>query len=527
MLTLVILLGTILRLYGLTVKPLWYDETGFIAHALKDLGFMSHAVANYKLPYIILLKIWISFFGIGAFATRILSVLLGIASIFLIYQLGKRLFNTSTALIASFLLSISSFHIYHSQQVKHYSLLVFLVLLSFIYLVDFFKGRKSSILLLNLLLNILIVCTHPFGLSIVAVQMLYVLCAHRTIDGKQLKEWFYFQLPLAFFLGLWAWVLFAGRNNLRAILWWVQPPATQNLMDTFSTFIYGGPAYGLSSLEHVSFPPVITGVLMLMFCFFFVRGLVLIFCQEAKSHQVFVVIWLALPIALSFLFSYLFFPVYLIKNFLIFLPAFYLIVARGIAYRRPWISGVILVAVLLLNIVPLRAMFRAKINVDWEKAVHFVKRHEVKDDDIFIIVTTKEIVSFMYYLGGADRAALKDVLIFGKFENNLWQESFQYKDHFIITLGSERYAGKDEYRDFGAGSNILYNSDYIVSDFDKKVMRHEDIIKSHRQIWILISRWAGTVYDNRVFVDKLNPYYELTLAKEVKGIKIFRFSPRS
>jgi hypothetical protein len=509
------------------VKPLWYDETGFIAHAIKDPGFMLHSVANYKVPYIFLLKIWISFFGIGAFATRILSVLLGIASIFLVYQLGKRLFNTSTALIASFLLSISCFHIYHSQQVKHYSFFVFLVLLSFIYFVDFLKGRKPGILLLNLLLNILIVCTHPFGLSIVAVQFLYVICVHRAIDGKQLKEWFYFQLPLVLFLGLWAWILFAGRNNFKAILWWAQPPAMQNLIDTFSTFVYGGPAYGLSSLEHASFPPVIVSVLMLMFCFFFVRGLVLIFCQQAKSHQAFVVIWLVLPIALSFLFSYLFFPVYLIKNFLIFLPAFYLIVARGISYRRQWISGVILVAVLLLNIVPLRTVYSAKINVDWEKAVHFVKGHEVKDDDIFIIATTKEVVSFMYYLGDADRAALKDILIFGKFEDNRWQESFRYKDHFVITLGSERYTGKDEYRDFSTGMNILYNSDYIVSDFDKKVMQHEDIIKSHRQIWVLISRWAGAVYDNRVFIDKLNAHYKLTLAKEVKGIKIFRFSPRS
>lgn len=526
-LTLIILLGTILRLYGLTAKPLWYDETGFIAHALKDPGFMLHSVANYKVPYIVLLKIWINIFGIGAFATRILSALLGIASIFLVYQLGKKLFNTGTALIASFLLSISSFHIYHSQQVKHYSLLVFLVLLSFIYLVDFLNRRKSGILLLNLLLNILIVCTHPFGLSIVAVQFLYVICVHRAIDEKQLKEWFYFQLPLVLFLGLWAWILFVGRNNLKAILWWAQPPVMQNLMDTFSTFVYGGPAYGLSSLEHVSFPPVIVSVLMLMFCFFFVRGLVLICCQQVKSHQAFVVVWLVLPIALSFLFSYLFFPVYLIKNFLIFLPAFYLIVARGIYYRRQWISGVILVAILLLSIVPLRMMYRVKINVDWKKAVSFVKGHELKADDIFIMATTKEVVSFMYYLGDADQAALKDILIFGKFEDNRWQESFRYKDHFIITLGSERYAGKNKYQDLGAGSNILYSSDYIISDFDKKVMRHEDITKSHRQIWLLISRWAGAAYDNRVFIDKLNAYYELTLAKEVKGVKIFRFSPRA
>jgi mannosyltransferase len=522
----VLMLGAVLRLYGLTAKPLWYDETAFIAHALKDMGFMLHSVANYKMPYIILLKFWIAVFGMGAFAVRILSALFGIASILLVYKLGKSLFNTGTALIASFLLSISCFHIYHSQQVKHYSFFVFLVLLSFIYFIDFLERKKPNVLAFNLLLNVLIVCTHPFGLSVIAAQFLYVICVHRAIDGKQLKKWLFFQLPLVLFLGLWAWILFAGRNNLKAILWWARPPAIQNLIDTFSTFVYGGPAYGLSSLEYVSFPPIITSALMLIFGFFFVRGLVLIFCQQAKSHQAFVVIWLVLPVALSFLFSYLFFPVYLIKNFLIFSPAFYLIVARGIYYGRRLVPGVILAVILLLNIVPLRTMCSAKINVDWEKAVRFVKGHELKVDDIFIIATTKEVVPFMYYLSGADKAALKDLLIFGKFEADRWQESFRYKDHFVITLGSERVAGKDEYRDPGTGLNIMYNSDYIVSDFDKKVMQHEDIIKSHRQIWLLVSAWAGDVYGSRTLSDRLGTRFKLTLVNEVGGIKIYRFSPR-
>jgi len=453
----VMLLGAILRLYGLTAKSLWYDEIGFFAHALKGFDFMLHSVANYKIPYIILLKVWIAAFGMGIFATRLLSVMLGVLAIFLTYKLGKRLFNTGSALIASFLLSISCFDIYHSQQVKHYGLLTVLVLLSFVFFIDFFEKKKPYMLGVSLLLNILAVCAHPFGISAVLVQFFYVIYARRSIKIEQLKQWLYFQLPLVLFLGLWAWILFAGGNNFKAILWWSRPPAMQSLIDTFSTFTYGGPAYGLSSLEDTSFPPVIAGALMLMFGVFFVRGLFIIMSQEADSRQAFAVIWLVLPIVLSLVFSYLFFPVYLIKNFLFFLPAFYLITARGIYYRRRLISGVILVAILLLNIVPLRTMYNAKINVDWEKAVRFVKGHELKADDIFIIATTKEVVSFMYYLGDADQAALKDILIFGKFEAGRWQESFRYKDHFIITLGSERYTGKDEYRDPGPGLNMIHN----------------------------------------------------------------------
>lgn len=523
----VMLLGAILRLYGLAAKPLWYDETGFIAHALKDLGFMLHSVANYKIPYIILLKVWIAAFGIGAFATRILSALLGIASILLVYRLGKSLFNTGIALIASFLLSISCFHIYHSQQVKHYSFLVFLVLLSFIYFIDFLKRKKSSVLMVNLLLNILIVCTHPFGLSVIAVQFLYVICIHRVIDRKQLKKWLYFQLPLVLFLGLWAWILIAEKDYFKAILWWARPPNIQSLTDTFLTFYYGGPTYGLDSLNHASFPPMIALAMILVFGIFFILGLFRIFSQQVKGHQAFVVIWLVAPIALSFLFSYLFFPVYLIKDFLFFLPAFYLIVARGIYHKRKLFSLAILVIIFLLNIIPLKTMYGATINVDWQKAVRFIKGNDLKDDDIIIMATTKEAVPFMYYLSDADKAALKDLLIFGKFEGGRWQESFRYKGHLIITIGIEQSQGKAGYQDPGPGINMMHSLDYIASDFDRKVMQQEDIINSNRQIWLLVSRWEDDVNRSaQALSDKLKMHFKLTLSKKVGGIKIYRFRPR-
>ena len=319
--------------------------------------------------------------------------------------------------------------------------------------------------------------------------------------------------------------MFAGKENFKVILWWLRLPNMQSLIETFSTFCYGGPEYGLSSLDVASFPPEIVMAMMLVFGIFFIRGLFLIFSQQAKSHQAFVVVWLILPIALSFLFSYLFFPVYLIKNFLIFLPAFYLIVAQGIYHKRQFFSLTILVIIFLLNIVPLKMMYGASINVNWQKAVRFIKGNDLKDDDIVIMATTKEVVSFMYYLSDADKTALEDMLIFGKFEDGSWRESFRYKGHSIITLGSERTQGKDGYYDSGSGTNKIYSLDYITTDFDKKVMK-EDILNSNRQVWLLVSKWAGDAYCSQKMSDKLKAYFRLTLAKEVGGIKICRFAPR-
>ncbi len=523
----VLLLGTMLRLYGLTAKPLWYDEVGFIAHALKGLDFMANPVAHYKIPYTILLKMWIGIFGIGASAARILSVLFGVASILVTYQLGKRLFNTGVALIASFLLSISCFHIYHSQQVKHYSLLTFLVLLSFIYFIDFFKRKKPGLLMANLLLNILVVCTHPFGISMILVQFLYVAYLHRVIEREQLKKWLSFQLPLVLFLGSWAWMLCAEKEYFKAILWWARPPRAQNLVDTFRTFCYGGPTYGLDALNPAFFPPMIVLAMTWVFGIFFILGLFRIFSQHAKGHQVFAVIWLAAPITLTFLFSRLFFPVYLIKDLLIFLPAFYLIVAKGIYHKRRLFSFAILAAIFLLNTVPLQTMYGATINVDWQKAVRFIKGNDLRDDDIIIMATTKEVVPFMYYLSDGDKAALKDILIFGKFEDGRWKESFRYNRHFIITFGIEQSQGQAGYQDPGSGTPMMHSLDYIMSDFDRKVLQQQDIVNSRRQIWLLVSRWEDDANrSSRVLSDKLKAHFELTVAQEVGGVDIYRFRPR-
>ncbi|MFC1514749.1 hypothetical protein ACFL5X_02500, partial [Candidatus Omnitrophota bacterium] len=108
--------------------------------------------------------------------------------------------------------------------------------------------------------------------------------------------------------------------------------------------------------------------------------------------------------------------------------------------------------------------------------------------------------------------------------NGRWEESFFYKKHYIITLGSELQQEKEAYYDPGLGLNRIYASDYFIADFDKKVMRSK-VLKMDKQIWLLVSRWAGDEYNKETMSRRLKKYFRLTLAKEQKGIKIYRFVP--
>ncbi|MGZ4847178.1 MAG: glycosyltransferase family 39 protein [Halobacteriota archaeon] len=64
---------------------------------------------------------------------------MGVLAIPMIYAVGRQLFNEETGLVAAFILALSSFNIYYSQEVRMYSLIVLLALTS----VYFLSGWES------------------------------------------------------------------------------------------------------------------------------------------------------------------------------------------------------------------------------------------------------------------------------------------------------------------------------------------------------------------------------------------------
>lgn len=173
----------------------------------------------------------------------------------------------------------------------------------------------------------------------------------------------------------------------------------------------------------------------------------------------------------------------------------------------------VLLFIFLLHLVPLKILYTAYAGADWYKAVQFMKTHSLKDDDIIVMATTKEVVCLTYYLDGADKEALRDVGIFGKLTDSGWQESFRYKAHDIITLGSELPGMKD----------ARYNPCYHIDDeFDAKVFK-SGLLKTDKRIWLLISKWSGGEYGRERSAQKLGAHFKMALRAEVPGIKVYRF----
>ena len=109
------------------------------------------------------------------FALRIPSVIFGLTSVYLLFILGRRLFNTKVGLIASFMLAISPFHIWYSQELRSYSLLMLLTTISVYYFWLGLHKNKKKYWIGYLISTLAALYTHSYFRSVVIVQNIYYL----------------------------------------------------------------------------------------------------------------------------------------------------------------------------------------------------------------------------------------------------------------------------------------------------------------------------------------------------------------
>ena len=87
LLLVVLFVGIILRVYGLSEQYYWLDE---IITLNVVQGSLDSIISGSRPPiYLVFAHFWFEFFGTSENVTRLLSVFFGIASILLIYSIGK------------------------------------------------------------------------------------------------------------------------------------------------------------------------------------------------------------------------------------------------------------------------------------------------------------------------------------------------------------------------------------------------------------------------------------------------------
>lgn len=171
-----------MRLVALGYKSFWLDEiASVVITRLPGPGFWSmlwHAEGNMALYYV-LLRPWLHF-GVGEGGVRVLSALLGIASIPLMYALGRLLFGETTARLAALFFAVNACAVAVSQEARGYSLLVLGVLVS-TYLFVCLVERPSFALACayGIATGVTLYC-HYFGLFVPAAHAISLVALPRV-----------------------------------------------------------------------------------------------------------------------------------------------------------------------------------------------------------------------------------------------------------------------------------------------------------------------------------------------------------
>ena len=116
-----------LRIYRLGDRSLWVDEiTTAQTAALPALGQVLMATPINRMPLDLVLSWLLHFLGGGEIAVRIPSAVYGTLLVPIVFLLGRRLLGVRGGLIAAFVVAISPFAIWYSQEASPYSLLMLL-----------------------------------------------------------------------------------------------------------------------------------------------------------------------------------------------------------------------------------------------------------------------------------------------------------------------------------------------------------------------------------------------------------------
>jgi len=379
-------LGLGLRLHRLAAEDLWYDEMVSVDLSQEDpltIIKSSGTTVEANPPlFDLLLYCWVRVAGISESAVRLPSVFFGVASILLIFIVGRRLFDMTTGILAASLLALSQFHIAYSQEARPYALMV---LLSLALLYSFLRLQERATFgneVAYFLTSLALLHTHMYGTFVVAALNLYVFAweaiSRRTgaASGIKLGRWLLLQALTGVFCLPWAWKLSVGVTGIHRFGGFLMRPSLRDLAITL--IVYAGGSLALASfcvVFAVAFIPLrwqdLSG---------FIRSR-----APSVDRVLLLAIWFLVPIALPCLVSYLLTPIYFTRHTITASVAFYLLGAHALTLIRYRWLGVALVSLLIcFSALGTYRLFHTIRKDTWKQAIAHVEVRASPEDIVMV-----------------------------------------------------------------------------------------------------------------------------------------------
>lgn len=309
-------LGIFVRLYGLDIQSLWYDEIATYIYSLHGFPkFLTIMLREVHPPlYQLFSFYWIKMFGYSEIILRMPSAVAGILAVFCIYPMSKKLFGTHTAVSATILMSLSSAAIYYSQEARSYSfLLLFSTISTLLWLSILKKMTESDLSKKELALfgitGIINCYLHYFGAALIFFQLFYLLAVSIKFK-KNIKEIAVLSVITALSFLPWFFIHLIFLKTHVAGKFWIAKKGISFFLD-LADFIFN------KKLLWILILPL----------FLNIKTIIRSFAENSQKFLIYSLICLCfIPVFAVFIISFNT-PLLVVRYFIILLPAYYLLIS--------------------------------------------------------------------------------------------------------------------------------------------------------------------------------------------------------
>lgn len=515
---LILLLGVGLRLYKLGENSLWGDEAIFVffraifnsGHFLGNLKILwnlicNEALGNANYGYSIFSTAW-SYFVKSEFMLRLSSVIFGVTGIIFIYQVGKIFFDKKTGLIAAFILAISPFHIFYSQEFRMYTITPLLALTSVYFLRRFQQNGRYKFLFGYVISHALNFYTHIVTILVLFAQIIFFLFFKKKYKSL-LKKWIMGNLVLMSLIipGMTLTVIEFIRNiNIETFFSFTITPVSQFKAIQLLLPIY---TFKNFSIGYTASPQVWIPALLLFFILFVWSIL------NIKDREVLYLCLFCLFIPVFIMYAgrrFLYADRYLISSS-VFL---YLIISNGIArFRRRYILSTLML-IIIFNIFSLNNLYKNCLPCPYEQRYAVHEKSASREAVAYIVNNCRE----------------GDIIFHTDTTITL---SFEYYLHYYFKQAHDRVVDKGE-RGFGLILNFSKDSNDL-SVFNSwggpgSILSKTPIsVKGHKRVWLVFSakEFNQALKPNsneKRILQWMSKYYIKEDEKYFKGIILYLFS---
>ena len=321
----------------------------------------------------LVLHAWLRLFGPSDLAGRGFSALCGLATVAVVYLIGRNAYDRRTGLWSAWLTAICPPLVYYSQEARMYAWLVLLTALSWLVLLSFRQAAGPGRCLVFALLLAALAYSHPLGLFMIAAHGLaYILV--RPALRLRLTSWALIQLGVVL-----------------AILPWLR-----RYLDHGTD--YPMPRYPIRYLLAVPIEYIGGNSLVLPICLAIVAAGLVAYVRrpdgdrrylriDHPAESLILIVWAAVPPALMYAYSYVGQPIFGPSRYHLFsAPAYLILVARGLTKLPALLRWPLAAAGLVLSMALLHA-YSPTLKADWRGLARWLAdRHPQPTADPITVV---------------------------------------------------------------------------------------------------------------------------------------------